>query len=241
MTRALPRTADDLCVYAIGDIHGHKNKLQQLMAMIGEDAAQWPGPHRLVFLGDYIDRGPDSQGVIEYFMHDIQPSFQSVFLRGNHEDIALRVLGGETELIASWMQFGGAAFLASYGVNPFRARIMESPEVLQAELAERMPPQHRRFLESTVYSYGCGDYYFAHAGVRPGIDLTKQDSTDLMWIRQEFLGSKQDFGKIVVHGHSISTAPDVKINRIGIDTGAYATGKLTGLKLWGSERRFFTT
>jgi serine/threonine protein phosphatase 1 len=242
MTHKIPRIPDNLCLYAIGDIHGHKQKLEELMAGITEDAEQHQGSaKRLIFIGDYIDRGPASKGVIDYLLYELPEGFEAIFLRGNHEDVALRVLHGDVELIASWLQFGGAACLASYNVNAFRPRIVETPEILQAEFAENIPPAHKHFLEDTVLSYECGDYYFTHAGVRPGTALAKQSSDDLLWIRDEFLGSKEDFGKIVVHGHSISTDPDIHPNRIGIDTGAYATGRLTCLKLFEDKRQFLMT
>ena len=231
-----------MCLYAIGDIHGHRGKLEELVAGVAEDAAAYTGAaKRLIFVGDYIDRGPDSKGVIDYLLCGLPEDFETVFLRGNHEDVALRVLGGDTDLVSSWMQFGGAACLASYGVNAFRPRIMETPEILQEEFKQKIPAGHRHFFEDTIFSHICGDYYFTHAGVRPGAALDQQSNDDLLWIRDEFLNSKQDFGKIVVHGHSISPEPDIRANRIGIDTGAYATGKLTCLKLFEDKRQFFTT
>jgi serine/threonine protein phosphatase 1 len=176
MQASSPKIEDGLCLYAIGDIHGHKDKLQQIMAAIIEDARQQRDEiKRLVFLGDYIDRGPDSKGVIEYLLHDLPPSYQTVFIRGNHEDVLLRILNGETERIASWMPFGAAACFTSYGVNPFRPYLRETPEILQAELSHQMPPDHLQFLEDTLLSHVSGDYYFVHAGVRPNIALSQQD------------------------------------------------------------------
>lgn len=237
-----PRIPDGLCLYAIGDIHGCKSKLLRLMDMLAADAETHPNEEkRLVFMGDYIDRGPDSRGVVDYLINEVPAGFTPVFLRGNHEDVALRVLGGEASLIPSWMQYGAASFLGSYGVNPFRPKILETPEILQAELADRMSPNHWQFLQNTVPSHNCGDYFFAHAGVKPGVPLDRQDVEDLLWIRHAFLASSADFGKIVIHGHSIEITPSVRPNRIGIDTGAYATGKLTAVKLWRDTRQFFTT
>ena len=242
MVLSTPRIPARLCLYAIGDIHGHKDKLAQLLEMIAKDAATHKRTtKRLVFLGDYIDRGPDSKGVIELLLCKLPKKFEAVFLRGNHENTLLHILNGEKQLIPLWMQFGGATMLASYGVNPFSARLMINPEKLVAALNQKLPDAHRHFLRDTIFSYGCGDYLFAHAGVRPNVELDKQSNDDLIWIRDEFLASQQDFGKIIVHGHSISAAPDIRPNRIGIDTGAYATGRLTCLKLFGDQRAFLTT
>ncbi|MDR3449076.1 MAG: metallophosphoesterase family protein [Alphaproteobacteria bacterium] len=239
---SLPAVNDGICLYAIGDIHGHTATLRQLLGEVLRDAKQHPNEvKRLVFLGDYIDRGPDSRGVIDLLLHDLPHDYEVVFLRGNHEDVALRVMEGESDLIESWMQFGGGAFFSSYGVDPFRPRIMETPEILRMELQLNLPAEHRGFLEQTSLSHICGDYYFAHAGVRPGVPLDKQEADDLLWIRDEFIHSGQDFGKIVVHGHSIKPEPDVQHNRIGIDTGAFESGRLTCLKLVGTERTFLST
>jgi serine/threonine protein phosphatase 1 len=242
MTSTPAQIPDNICLYAVGDVHGHKNKLRQLIGMIEQDAAASPEAEKiLVFLGDYVDRGPDSKGVVDYLLLSLPAGFTTVFLRGNHEEVAMQILDGETSLIESWMQFGGSACLASYGVNPFRPHILETPEALRQEFAQQVPASHREFFENTVFSFTCGDYFFAHAGVKPDVPLEKQRHEDLMWIRHEFLVSKQDHGKIIVHGHTIEPEPDIQSNRIGIDTGAYATGRLTCLKLVGDKRSFINT
>lgn len=230
------------CLYAVGDIHGRADLLKDLVAMIAEDAAQHSDEKRtLIFLGDYIDRGPDSCGVIEFLMSGLPTGVEAIFLRGNHEDYALKFLHGNLAVGPSWLHFGGTAFLASYGVNAYRPNLLQDLGALHSELLEKMPAAHRAFLEATRFFHSSGDYYFVHAGVRPDVALEKQEATDQMWIRDDFLSSDADFGKIVVHGHSIVMKPDVQNNRIGIDSGAYATGHLTALKLRGSEQRFFTT
>lgn len=229
-------------IYAIGDIHGRIDLLVRLMKLIKTDAVQNPQKTKtLVFLGDYVDRGVDTKGVIEYLINNLPANMEKVFLRGNHDDAMLRFLKGETEHAQDWLMLGGTATLVSYGVNPFRTSIMKDLKQLRKAVLERVPESHRRFLEETVIDYACGDYYFVHAGVRPGVPLDRQTEKDRMWIRHDFLGSSADFGKTVVHGHSILPEPDVQPNRIGIDTGAYATGTLTCLVLQDKTHRFLAT
>jgi len=242
--RAGPSAPPGSRVYAIGDVHGRLDLLKRLLGLIREDAAQAKSARKaLVYLGDYIDRGPDSKGVIDLLlsrpMRDA--GFEEIPIMGNHEDILLQFLA-DVRCGPHWFAYGGMATLESYGVRP--PRLMAAEEDLvraQRELAGRIPPAHLDFLRRMKLTHEEGDYLFMHAGLRPGVALDEQIAQDLMWIRDEFLESNADFGKLVVHGHTIAETPQQRANRIGIDTGAYATGVLTALVLEGNGRRFLQT
>ena len=229
-------------IYAVGDIHGRADLLETLLRQIAADAARHPdAAKRLIYLGDYVDRGPASSAVIDMVLHDRPPGFQVVPLMGNHEEMMLRFLE-DLGVGRTWMMNGGDATLRSYGVEP-PSMFAGTPAFLDAQerFAERLPASHRRLLESLAISRTEGDYLFVHAGVRPGVALDRQRTEDLLWIRDEFLDSTFDFGKVVVHGHSISLDPEFRPNRIGIDTGAYRSGQLTCLVLEETERQLLTT
>lgn len=227
-------------VYAVGDIHGRADLLAALHRMIGDDAAARPVSRRVVvYVGDYIDRGPDSRAVIDILLDAPLAGFASVHLLGNHEAFLLDFLD-DSAVGPDWLFNGGAETLASYGVEspwPFG----DPPDRMQTELRRRLPARHLTFLRDLRLSHVEGDYLFVHAGVRPGVPLDRQARRDLLWIRGEFLDSDADLGKVVVHGHSIADEPEQRANRIGIDTGAYMTGRLTCLVLEGAERRFLAT
>jgi serine/threonine protein phosphatase 1 len=209
---------------------------------IHEDAYAVQAPRTVVvYLGDYIDRGPDSRGVIEILVEKALPGFESVWLMGNHEAAMLDFLDGR-EGSEVWLGFGGVATLESYGVRP-PARITDQAVLTEtrAALAAALPPAHQAFLKALRMTHQEGDYFFVHAGVRPGVALDRQVPDDLLWIRNEFLRSRADFGKIVVHGHTIVDEPDVQPNRIGIDTGAFATDCLTCLVVDGCRLGFLST
>lgn len=239
---APPALPEGVRVYAVGDVHGCAGLLRRLHEAIAADAADRPVARRvIVYLGDYIDRGEESRGVVDLLLQRPLAGFESVYLRGNHEASLLQFLD-DTSVGPSWMTYGGAATLLSYGVRP--PEPLSAPTELeraQRQLDERLPEDHRRFLAATKLAHVEGNYYFAHAGVRPGVPLDRQEAWDLMWIRDEFLRSTMDFGKIVVHGHTITDQPDVQRNRIGIDTGAFASGRLTCLALEGSSSSFLQT
>lgn len=230
-------------LYAVGDIHGRADLLEALLREIAEDAVRHPetGTKQLIYLGDYVDRGPASSAVIDMVLHAAPPGFEVVPLMGNHEEMMLRFLE-DIAVGRTWMMNGGDATLLSYGVEP-PSMFAGTPRVhhAQQEFAERLPARHKRFLEGLAVSHVEGDYLFVHAGVRPGIALDQQRTEDLLWIRDEFLGSDHDFGKVVVHGHSITRDPEFRPNRIGIDTGAYRSNQLTCLVLEGTERTLLTT
>jgi serine/threonine protein phosphatase 1 len=222
-----PRVPDGACVYAVGDIHGRSDLLEPLLERIWADAPQ--AANTLVFLGDYIDRGPSSKQVIDRVAQLERPGWDIIKLRGNHEQIMLEYLQN-ADVYQAWRTFGGAETLLSYGVKP--PVFSDAGEIRRAhaEFLAALPRSHLGFLNGLETSYIVGDYFFVHAGVRPGLALERQMPEDMLWIRDEFLSSDIRFGKVVVHGHSPSEKPIIRPNRIGIDTGAYATGALTAVK-----------
>jgi serine/threonine protein phosphatase 1 len=231
-------------VYAIGDVHGRLDLLEDLLALIREDAGRHPAEsaRTLIYLGDYVDRGPESRGVVDAVMADPPPGFVTVRLLGNHEEAMLSFLDGESDGL-DWLSFGGLETLLSYGV-PLRSlpNSGEAVKVLQAALIEAVPQPHVAFFRECRLHYSVGDYVFVHAGVRPGISLEKQTQTDLLWIRDDFLRVRAPLpGRVVVHGHTICDLPQNREHRINIDTGAFVSGRLTCLVLRGSQRRFLST
>lgn len=236
------RLPERVRVYAVGDIHGRLDLLDALTARIAADARERPGPaDYIVYLGDYVDRGLQSRQVLDRMCAPPPPGFGTVHLRGNHEQAMLDFLDDESTGEA-WLQYGGVQTLFSYGVH-LRSETPEPDELAEARdrLAAALPRAHLSFLTHLRASITIGDYFFAHAGVRPGVPLDAQEPRDLLWIRDSFLTSTADFGKVVVHGHSISTEPELRPNRIGIDTGAFATGRLTCLVLEEDRHRFLST
>ncbi len=230
-------------IHAIGDIHGRLDLLTVLHADIRahREAKPHDGTDVVVYLGDYVDRGPYSREVIEYLLGDPLPGFTAVHLMGNHDEAMLKFLE-DVSIGPSWASFGGESTLLSYGVRTTPDMIgMRRFESMRQQLVAKMPASHVAFLRGLELSYQAGDYLFAHAGIRPGVPLERQDPEDLLWIRETFLSSGVDHGKIVVHGHTPTDAPQVRPNRIGIDTGAFASGILTCLVLDGEERRFLST
>jgi calcineurin-like phosphoesterase family protein len=231
-------------VYAVGDVHGRLDLLEDLLSRIAEDARHHPADHarQLVFLGDYVDRGSESRGVVERLLDDPMPGFSKIYLMGNHEEAMLAFLEGASDGL-DWLSFGGLETLLSYGV-PLRSlpRSEGSARALRQALAEAVPQSHIDFFKSCTLHHSVGDYLFVHAGVRPGIALERQNPADLMWIRDDFLRSKIPLpGRIVVHGHTICDLPQNREHRINIDTGAFVSGRLTCLVLRGAERQFLST
>jgi len=222
-----------IAVCAIGDIHGCLSQLDTLLeridAMVDETHLQ------LVFLGDYVDRGADSAGVIDRLIGVEERKPETVFLRGNHESMFLDFLDDPPSIAAVFLTNGGEETLRSYGCMIGRAR---NSQALAEDALARIPDRHLAFLRATTYSVRFGDYFFCHAGVRPGVPLYKQSPEHLMWIRNRFLDSDEDFGAVVVHGHTPSPKPVIRPNRIGIDTGAVFGGPLTAVILEGEKRRF---
>ncbi|MCX7173331.1 MAG: metallophosphoesterase [Proteobacteria bacterium] len=237
-------TPPDTVIYAVGDIHGRRDLLELITAQIVADAAQRTARRRiLVFLGDYLDRGADSRRVIEMMLDPPPEGFERVTLKGNHEDLLLRYLAGELDAGQHWFNFDGQDTLADYGVeipDP-QARDDANMSLLRQRLEVALPQSHLDFFRSLQISYQAGGYYFVHGGVRPGVPLDQQGAHDCMWIRGSFLNSQAEHGAVVVHGHSICEQPELKHNRIGIDTGAYDSGVLTCLVLDGATRSFLQT
>jgi serine/threonine protein phosphatase 1 len=230
-------------LYAVGDIHGRLDLLASMLELIEADARDSGSAERrtLVFLGDYVDRGPDSQGVVERLLSDMPRGFDPVFLKGNHEAILLDFLQ-EAWRLDHWLLNGGGVTMQSYGVDTERlARLAAPPAAWQQAFAEALPEAHLRFYKALKLSVAFGDYLFVHAGVRPGIAIEAQSEADLVWIRGPFLNHTGRLGKIVVHGHTPGTAPVTRSNRIGIDTGAVFSGRLTALRLKDDSRGFLQT
>jgi serine/threonine protein phosphatase 1 len=221
-------------IYAITDIHGCADLLQQLFAVIDRDLATLGSKRAIhVFMGDYIDRGPESSQTIDLLIERGR-KHESVFLKGNHEAFLFDVLKEPSQL-ESWKKYGGLQTLASYGLRPsLNPDAAEQSELIR-QLALIIPPHQRRFFNGLRLRFVCGDFFFVHAGVRPGVPLAKQQEHDLLWIREEFLASEEHFGKYVVHGHTPVREPDIRSNRANIDTGAYATGNLTLLTIQGDS------
>jgi serine/threonine protein phosphatase 1 len=230
-------------VYAIGDIHGRSDLLAELHQGIVADAARRDVTRRvIVHLGDYVDRGPDSAGVLYRLLDAPLDGFESICLLGNHERMMLDFLE-DPSVGPIWLRNGGDATMASYGVayDPKGGFDLQRLRGLQAELRFRLPERHLTFLRGLRLLHVEGDYAFAHAGIRPGIELEAQEEMDLLWVRGLFLRSERDHGKMIVHGHTIVPEPEILPNRIGIDTGAWYTGRLTSLVLEGSQRRLLAT
>ena len=223
------RTPEGTRIYAVGDIHGRSDLLRALHGKILADAQASAATRRLVvYLGDYIDRGADSRGVIDLLIEGPPQGFTPVYLIGNHEEFLLRSLEDESA-IRPWLMNGGQETCLSYGIDLRWGR-------LQEQLTAEIPAAHRNFLENLSYSHTEGDYFFAHAGVRPGVPLNQQEPRDLIWIREPFLSSEADHGRVVVHGHTPTSAPVFRHNRIGVDTGACYGGALTALALEDDRR-----
>jgi serine/threonine protein phosphatase 1 len=234
------RVPEGTIVYGIGDIHGRNDLLGDMTERVAADLKTRSCNHAVtVFLGDYIDRGPKSKAVVERLATGEWPT-SIIALAGNHEEFLLTFLE-DAGFLAFWRSQGGLETLHSYGVDVGRAMAGRDFEDVQADFTARFPKHHRDFLDALKVSATIGDYFFCHAGVRPGVSLDRQNRDDLLNIREPFLSSDGEHGKLVVHGHTPAVAPEIRPNRIGIDTGAYATGRLTCLVLESDEQRFLPT
>ena len=235
-TAAVPT---DHRVYVIGDIHGRADLLDELAGAIERDLAHAPPKLETILLGDYIDRGRDSSRVIDRLQRGDFPTPMR-FLRGNHEAMFLRFLTDPKEL-DRWRRYGGLETISSYEVSVSDAMRGTGYDKVRTDLQGRLPSEHLTFIEFTVLHWAIGDFFFCHAGVRQGVPLDAQREEDLLWIREEFLSNSRPYDKVIVHGHTPVPAPEFKQNRIGIDTGAFATGVLTCLVLEGHEKRLLQT
>jgi len=234
----MARLPDNLRIYAVGDVHGRADLLDELFETIdATERERTPAASHMVFLGDYIDRGSDSHGVVERLLHGLPAGLEADFLMGNHEQMMLDGLESE-DALTLWLANGGAPVIESYASA---ARRLGAPMHRWDKLADMLPPAHVDFFESLQICVQYGDYFFVHAGVRPGVPLDQQALHDMLWIRKPFLDYLGNFGKVVVHGHTPVERPVVYSNRIAIDTGAVFTGRLTALVLEGDRQDFLVT
>lgn len=235
-----PAVPEGLRIYAIGDVHGRDDLLAELHAAIVADAEEFVGSKQVVYLGDFIDRGMESREVVERLMDAPVPGFEPVHLMGNHEYALLNFIY-DPESIPGWLSWGGRETLYSYGI---KCGMNPSPRELQnlaGELQMAMPREHVRFMESAALFHRVGDYYFVHAGVRPGVALEKQKIEDQLFIREPFISSTRNHGAVVVHGHTVAEQVQLIGNRIGLDTGAYYTGVLSCVVLESTGQRLIQT
>jgi serine/threonine protein phosphatase 1 len=227
-------------VYAIGDIHGCSDLLDLMVKAIREDLAAHPARDALtVTLGDYIDRGPDSRGVLDRLARNPFPT-DYVALKGNHEQM-LETFLRDPATAPDWLMNGAGETLHSYDVAIERPMTEPDFSRLAAAFRAVLPPEHVQFLSELKLSFDAGACFLCHAGIRPGVPFDRQSEEDLLWIREDFLDSRMDFGKVVVHGHTPVDQPENLPNRIDIDTGAFLTGRLTCVALEGASRRFLST
>jgi serine/threonine protein phosphatase 1 len=228
---------DGVVVYAVGDIHGCSHLLDRLHAAVADDASKRSGSKHIVYLGDYVDRGPDSKGVIERLQRNVPPGIVPKFLKGNHDAVLKRFLD-EPQVYHDWSVYGAQQTLLSYGVKPPLFHSIDRYEAARLALIGSMPQSHVDFLEQLDLTWTLGDYVFVHAGIRPNVPLDKQREQDLLWIRDDFLMSDVNVGKVVVHGHTPVRTPCSCDRRISVDTGAYISGVLTCVVLEGENRAF---
>jgi serine/threonine protein phosphatase 1 len=207
-----------------------------LIALIGEHSASLPPARSLyvVLIGDIVDRGPQSAEVLAMLYSLQRQNSRVIVLLGNHEEAMLQALDGDPDALRRWLAVGGDATLASFGIAPMR--VDDDPRGYMNSARRAIPRQWLAWLRQLPLSVQSGDYYFVHAGVRPGVALARQVREDMLWIRREFLRHERDFGAIIVHGHSVTPDVDIRQNRIGIDTGAYRTGVLSAIYLEGEKR-----
>lgn len=228
-------------LYAIGDIHGRLDLLDDLLAQIeADDAARGAARTGYVFLGDLVDRGPASSGVVERVRALCAERPDTRCLAGNHEEIFLGAFEGDGDMLRLLLRVGGDETLLSYGITEQEIDDSTIPE-LSRLMAERVPASHLAFLRGLEDCIVEGDYTFVHAGIRPGVPVERQKTSDLRWIREPFLGHTGNHGTLVVHGHTITDDVDARDNRIGIDTGAFRSGRLTALGIEAGERWLLQT
>lgn len=239
-----PRIPEGKRVFAIGDIHGHLDLFAALKAAIeAEDQRRHPAETTIILLGDLIDRGPDSKGVLSLarqWQQEHRAAGQAFhILMGNHEEMLLDSLE-RVEVLRHFVQHGGRETILSFGLDE-ETYTKATWEELHALMQQTIAPEWLDFIRSFEPSLHLGDYAFVHAGIRPGVALDAQMVGDLRWIREPFLSSEASHGSVIVHGHTITDAPEQRHNRIGIDTGAYQSSRLTALVLEGDRRDFLST
>lgn len=227
-------------VYAIGDIHGRLDLFDELLDLVeADDSAREKAETHIILLGDLVDRGPDSAGVIERAIQLSDCGLRFDCLMGNHEEVFLESFKSVSAL-RFFIRIGGRETILSYPISHAEYRDLDV-EALQVRLQEIVPQKHRDFLNKLTDQVRVGDYLFVHAGIRPGVEFDEQRTKDLRWIRDDFLEDDRDHGAIIVHGHTITDGVDECDNRIGIDTGAYMSGRLTAIGLEGTERWYIAT
>lgn len=227
-------------IYAVGDIHGRLDLFEQLLARIdADDAARGATETHLILLGDLVDRGADSAGVVERAMQ-LCVTGKCRVLMGNHEEVLIKTWEGDRRTASLFARIGGRETLLSYGVSEEVYEAADLAELVELTRAH-VPEAHIEFMRCFEETIAEGDYLFVHAGIRPGVPHDEQSRADTRWIRREFLEDESDHGAMIVHGHSITEDVVQRHNRIGIDTGAFATGKLTAVGLEGAERWFLST
>jgi serine/threonine protein phosphatase 1 len=232
--RSKPRLPEGTRVYAVGDVHGRADLLDRVLSQIDAHLSRDPVSRPIeVFLGDYVDRGPDSRRVIDLLIRR-RGKHETICLKGNHETYLLEFLK-DPKVFDTWREYGGLETLSSYGVSPPLRPEPAERKQLARSFAKILPKDHLRFLSQLTTTFTCGDFLFVHAGVLPGVPLNRQREEHLLWIRDDFLRTDYDFGKYIVHGHTPVEEPDIRPNRINIDTGAFATGRLTCLIIEGEE------
>lgn len=237
----LPRGAAGKRCYAIGDVHGCADELSALLQLILDDHRSLPEKQTaIVFLGDLIDRGPDSRGVVEQIMAFKEPGIAVHVIGGNHEEMFLKGLLRDPSIFPQWLRYGGYAFCESYGI-PADELMGLDPDSIRSRIIRHVPESHVAFLSRTIERVRFGDYLLVHAGINPAVPLDQQEGHDLRWIRDAFLNSTEDFGCVVVHGHTVFNEVDRRPNRIGIDTGAYETGMLTAIRLEETDQVVLAT
>ncbi|EKV29545.1 Metallophosphoesterase [Caenispirillum salinarum AK4] len=238
---AKPAVPEGLRVYAVGDVHGRVDLLDDLHARIRADLARRPADRvQLVYLGDYVDRGPDSPAVIDRLLAPPPRGWQRICLGGNHEDMMVKALADPEGEGPLWLMNGGLATVRAY-MDEAGEAMGGDPVGGVTRLRTVLPAEHRAFLAGLRDTHRVGGYLFVHAGLRPGVPLEEQDPKEMRWIRRPFLNSDADFGAFVVHGHTITAKPEARRNRLGIDTGAFDSGVLTAVALEGTTRRFLAT
>ncbi|WP_363253741.1 metallophosphoesterase family protein [Mesorhizobium sp.] len=231
----------DTVVYAIGDVHGCYEELHTLEQKIELDALQFRGRKIIIMLGDYVDRGPNSRRVVEHLMAPPPEGFMRVCLAGNHEVAMLAYLDGHLSL-EPWLRVGGRETLFSYGIDPDRlADLYGSSEEVDERIREAIPATHVAFMRTLPVMICSERFLFVHAGIRAGIALEAQDEADLLNIRSEFLAAAHRLDRWVVHGHTIVDVPTLDGRRLGIDTGAFQSGRLTALRIVGKYGRLLST
>lgn len=234
---AQARLPDGLRLYVIGDVHGRLDLLREMHDRIASDrAARACGAVRLIHLGDYIDRGPDSAGVVDFLIAVLHEG-EAVCLAGNHDLSVLAFLRDPGAAGEHWLRYGGVEALQSWGVDVLAPPLANRPWVVVRDaLLDKLPDAHRAFFNALPFMERHGDFLFVHAGVRPGVPIGKQRIVDITMIREPFLSHTESFGPVIVHGHTISPEPVVRSNRIGLDTGAWRSGVLSCLVLEGNRQ-----